>query len=398
MRSCLPLNPRHSTLLFVHASADLYGSDITLLQLVSGLDQDRFHSIVVVPYDGPLVPRLKSVGAEVLLYPELPILRRQYMNIRGLFHLAIASFRSVFWLVGLIRAQEVALIHSNTLAVLTTGLAAKLARRPHIRHVHEIVVRPRLMALVLATLSSIFSTLVVANSKATADHYSRTRLIGSSRIRVIYNGVDESRLSLRPEVALRSLIEDIPEGVVFTLVGRINRWKGHSVFLDAAEQLVAELEEVRFLVVGDSFLGQEELTEALDRRIASSDVLRGRMVRLPHTTEIGSIYSVTDVVVVPSIVPESFGLVAAEAMAAGLPIIASRIGALSEVVKEGRTGILVDPGDHVSLSEAMAKLAASPDLRARMGREGRRRFERRFRVERYVAEFSRTYDELLSDN
>jgi len=185
--------------------------------------------------------------------------------------------------------------------------------------------------------------------------------------------------------------------VVFTLIGRINRLKGHAVFLGAAERLAAEVEDVRFLVVGDSFAGQERLTEAVDRRIASSEVLRGRMVRLPHTAEIGSVYASTDVVVVPSTEPESFGLVAAEAMAAGLPVIASRIGALPEVVDEGRTGTLVDPGDPASLSAAMAELAASPDLRVRMGREGRRRFERCFRVERYVAEFGRVYDELLRD-
>src|SRR5215213_6605038 len=77
--------PRNfSELLFVHASADLYGADIALLQLISGLDRNRFRSTVIVPYSGPLVARLRSIGAEVIVYADLPVLRRQYMNLRGL--------------------------------------------------------------------------------------------------------------------------------------------------------------------------------------------------------------------------------------------------------------------------------------------------------------------------
>lgn len=383
------------TLLFVHASADLYGSDIALLQLVSGLDRKRFDAIVVLPYDGPLVSRLQHAGAGVMVCHGLPIIRRQYMNIRGVFRLVL-SLRSVWRLVALIRRRKVALVHSNTLAVLPAGLAAWFTGRPQVWHVHEIIVQPRIIAALLATLSSAVCTLVVANSRATADHYRRTRFAASTPVKVIPNGVDESRLRGRTGDSLRSLTGAGPGDTVFTLVGRINRWKGHWVFVDAAERLANESESVRFLIVGDSFAGQELLTEAVDRRIGSSDVLRGRAVRLPHVAEVGSVYEASDVVVVPSIEPEPFGLVAAEAMAAGLPVIASRIGALPEIVDDHRTGLLVDPGDAGSLLEAMRKLSASPSQRAEMGRQGRKRFERRFRVDRYVEEFTRVYDELLS--
>ena len=200
-----------------------------------------------------------------------------------------------------------------------------------------------------------------------------------------------------PEASLRSLVEAGPEETVFTLVGRVNRLKGHSVFFEAAERLAAEFKQARFLVVGDSFVGQEHLCEEVDRRIESSKLLRGRMVRIPHIAGVGDVYAASDVVVVPSTEPESFGLVAAEAMAAGLPVIASRIGALPEVVEDGRTGILVVPGDATALLGAMKKLALSRSLRAEMGREGRARFERNYRVGWYAAEFNRTYDKLLRE-
>jgi glycosyltransferase involved in cell wall biosynthesis len=384
-----------STVLFVHASADLYGSDITLLQLVCGLDRERFEALVVVPYGGPLVSRLRRAGAEVLVRSDLPVIRRQHMSAGGILHLAL-SVRSLWWLANLVRERKVALVHNNTLGVLPAGLASRLAGCTGVWHVHEIITRPRIVASLLATLSSAASDVVVANSQATADHYGRTRLATSAPIEVIPNGVDESRLDGPAQEPLRSVVGAGPGETVFTLLGRINRWKGHSVFLDAAERFAAESEGVRFLIVGDSFAGQESLTEAVDHRIGSSRTLRGRTVRLSHVAEVGRVYGASDVVVVPSIEPEPFGLVAAEAMAAGLPVIASRIGALPEVVDEDRTGLLVDPGDAASLVAAMRELQASPMRREKMGREARERFERRFRVDRYIEDFTRVYDDLLS--
>lgn len=387
-------NPRW-ILLFIHASADLYGSDITLLELVAKLDRGRFRAIVVVPYVGPLVPRLQEAGAEVVVCPELPVVRRQHMSFDGLLHLAF-SLRSIWSLAGLIRRRHVALVHANTLALPLAGLAAGLTGRPQIWHVHEIIMRPRVVASVLATLSSALSTVVVANSRATADHYRLTRFASSTPIRVILNGVDEGRLSGSSEVPLRSLAGASSKDTVFTLIGRINRWKGHSVFLDAAERLAVEREDVRFLIVGDSFTGQEHLSEAVDHRIQSSDILRGRAIHVPHTIAVGSVYDASDVVVVPSIEPEPFGLVAAEAMAAGLPVIASRIGALPEIVDDHHTGLLFHPGDAASLLAAMRRLSASSLRRIDMGRQGRERYERCFRIDRYIGEFTRLYEELLS--
>lgn len=391
--------PRRSTLLFIHASADLYGSDITLLQLVSGLDPERFRSVVVVPYEGPLVGRLRAAGAETFVYPDLPVVRRKYMNPKGAVHLVASTLRSARWLATLVHDWNVALVHSNTLAVVLSSAAIRLTRVPNVYHVHEIPTRPRILASFMATLSSAISTLVVANSRATAEHYRRIRNLAGTPIEVILNGIDETRLRERhQEPSPRSLVGAGPEDVVFTLVGRINLWKGHSVFLDAAERLATEQANVRFLIAGDSFAGQEHLTEAVDRRIESSDALRGRTKRVPHVAEVGIVYAASDVVVVPSTEPEPFGLVAAEAMAMGLPVVASRIGALPEIVEHARTGLLVEPGDAVSLGRAMGDLCRSPACRAEMGWQGRKLFERRFRVERYVEEFAQVYEHLLSRN
>jgi glycosyltransferase involved in cell wall biosynthesis len=384
-------------ILFVHGSADLYGSDITLLQIVSGLDRRLFDAIVAVPYHGPLVPRLEEAGAEVLVVPNLPVIRRQNLTPTGLLRLA-GSLLSVVGIARFIRRRSVILVHCNTLAVAPAGIAAKLSGVPQVWHVHEIVARSRAIAATLATLTSVLSNVVVANSRATETFYRRTRVASTTPVEVILNGVDEDRLLGHSGAEVRSLVGAAADEVVFTLVGRINRWKGQPVFLDAAARLLGESKKARFLLAGDSFAGQEEYTEAVDRRIQSSDVLRGRVFRLPHVSEVGSAYAASDVVVVPSTEPESFGLVAAEAMAVGLPVIASRTGALPEIVEEGRTGLLSEPGEADALLTAMKELVASPSLRAEMGRRGRERFERRFRVERYTREFNELYGRLLGES
>ena len=237
--------------------------------------------------------------------------------------------------------------------------------------------------------------MVVANSQPTPEHYRRTRFGTRTPIRVIPNGTDESRLRDHSETSLRSLIGANPRDAVFTLIGRVNTWKGHHVFIEAAERLVAEAEDVRFLIVGDSFAGQEHLSEAVDRRIESSSALRGRIIRLPHTSHVGAVYEASDVIVVPSTQPEAFGLVAVEAMAAGLPVIASRIGALPELVVDGRTGLLFTPNDPSSLAAAMKELSGSRAKRAEMGRAGRKRFEDCYRVGKYVEQFSGVYEQLF---
>src|SRR5215217_1059242 len=106
-----------STVLFLHSSAGLYGADVSLLQLVAGLDRNKFRAVVVVPDNGSLIAHLQEVGAEAIVYSNLPVLRRQYTNPRGLFHLAVAFIRSVPWLVDLVYKRNVDLVHGNTLAV-----------------------------------------------------------------------------------------------------------------------------------------------------------------------------------------------------------------------------------------------------------------------------------------
>lgn len=106
-------------------------------------------------------------------------------------------------------------------------------------------------------------------------------------------------------------------------------------------------------------------------------------------------YALMDVFALAS-ASEAFGLVLVEAMFAGLPVVATRVGGIPTVVAEGETGLLVDPGDPLALANALLKLERSRSLRHDMGAKGRIRALTRFSAERYVADVDRLYQKLAS--
>ena len=177
------------------------------------------------------------------------------------------------------------------------------------------------------------------------------------------------------------------------LVGRISDWKGQDVLARAlAEPALSSIGAVG-LVAGDPLPGAEETARRLDR-LASELALEDRLLRLGFRDDIETVLGAADVVVVPSTRPEPLGLVALEAAAAGLPVVASSHGGVAEVVRDGETGRLVAPGDPAALAAALRALADDPGARARMGRTGRQDVDERFGLARMLDELQAVYDRL----
>ena len=115
-----------------------------------------------------------------------------------------------------------------------------------------------------------------------------------------------------------------------------------------------------------------------------------------YVADIPKIYAALDVFVLPSRW-EGFGLVLLEAMAAGKPIVATRVGAIPEVVVDGETGVLIPAGDPLALAEGLSRLAMEPGLARQLGDAGRERLRRRFSVEKMVGDTELLYRELLEE-
>lgn len=377
-----------------HASAELYGSDRALLELVRGLQSDVLRFVVGLPRHGPLVDALRACGATVELGP-LTVCGRATLAPRGLFG-AVRDFpRSIAWARELVRRHASHVVHTNTIVVPAGAFAARAEGVPHVTHVHEILERPRWLARGLAHFVGSFSDVVVANSEATRSNLLACAPELARHCRVIHNGIPEfpPRPGVADEVAARRALGLELDAQWIVLVGRINALKGQALLLDAFERIAASRPRARVLFVGDAPPGQPRFVEALRARCTSSP-FADRIVHLPFREDVDVALRAADLVAVPSTLPESFGLVAAEAMELERPVVAARHGGLREIVAHGETGILFAPGDADELARALAALLDEPHVARAFGRAGRVRRRERFTIERYCASFARTYEEL----
>ena len=232
---------------------------------------------------------------------------------------------------------------------------------------------------------------VVANSRRVMEFTRDLYAVDQRRIRVIPNGVDMSRHPLpggADRAAARRELGLDDSAVVVGSVGRLSPEKNPALFLEAAGTLAGRHESLRFVVVGD---GPER--RALEAR-AGAGALQGRVLFAGAREDVARILPAFDMLVSSSDT-EGMPNAVMEAMASGLPVVATRVGGTEEVLADGVTGYLVERGDREKLVERVEILCADEAARRRLGANGRARIENGFTVETMVAATSSLYDETL---
>ncbi len=182
-------------------------------------------------------------------------------------------------------------------------------------------------------------------------------------------------------------------------VGRLDPWKGHEVFLEAAAVVLERHPTCVFAVIGDVLFDSVrrrfgDRRQQMERRAKELGVA-DRVRFLGQRTDVPRLLGAVDVLVHPSREPEPFGRSVAEAMAASVPVVASRIGGIPEIVTDGENGLLVPAGDAAALAEVISKLLGDDSLRARLAAAGRAVARDRFSIEAHVEAVQRVYEELL---
>ena len=382
-------------ILFIHQSAELYGSDKTLLLLLKNLDKNKFKPIVLLPFDGPLKEALENENIEVVIAPVLKLYRKLFTpkNLIGFFKDIKAAFKIVNELH---KNYQFTLIYSNTLAVLLGIMFAWKNNIKHLWHVHEIIEKPSLFKKAFVGLLSLKSnTHIVYNSQATKFFWELNKSIINKGV-VIWNGIEintpESSTSELFDIR-KNLFLAQPNEIILALVGRISRWKGQMILLDAFNNLVQKNENIKLVFVGAPPPNQEKFQEDLEERIASFK-LNDKVLIIPFQNEIHKIWQAIDIAVVPSTEPEPFGMVAIEAMLAHKPIVASNHGGLTEIIENNATGFLVTPNSVQDLVIALEKLIQNKVLRKEMGEKGYLRVTTAFSVEQYVDSFEKFFEKI----
>lgn len=201
----------------------------------------------------------------------------------------------------------------------------------------------------------------------------------AEKVRIVYNGFDPAKAVAHDPgraARLRTELGLGPEPLV-GLFGRLSEWKGQHVFLDA----IAAMDGVQAVIVGGALFGQDAY-ETRIREQASRLGLDGRVRFLGFRSDVPELMASMDAVAHTSVVAEPFGRVVVEAMMCGRPVVATRGGGVTEIIRDGETGLLVPPGDASALAAALGCILSQPALAERLAQQGREDVSRRFRWRR----------------
>jgi glycosyltransferase involved in cell wall biosynthesis len=348
---------RRPTLVLMANFGDVVGGgEESLLGLAATLDRTRLRLLGTVPDDGEVAGRLRALGVPTTVVPLPPV---RPWTLPG-------ALRALYRLRMLFARERVALVHAHgSRGALYAALASRGLGVPLVWHVRVADRDPRLDGVLVRLAAAI-----VANSGATA---ARVRVLprAAAKLAIVPNGVDLGRFAPGPpDATLRGRLGLAAEVPVVGYFGRLEHPKGVDVLVDAAARLHEMLPATAVLFVGDG-----PLRDALVARAAAAGL---PACFTGHRDDVPALLRLCAVAVLPSR-QEAFGRVLIEAMAAGVPVVASRVGGIPEVCVDGVTALLVPPEEPDALAVAIALTltdqaattariqAAQADVRARFG-------------------------------
>ncbi len=362
-------------ILHVITTLDVGGAEMHLLAQVRG-QTARGHTVHVawLKGQGTLAPDFERAGA------------------------VDVSRASPFALSGRMRGMDLVhthLLKADALGAVAATLAGARGRLVSSKHNDEQVLKRPLVSRVHGVLGNVAQRVIVLS-----DHVGRFVVehgrVEPTRIRRVYYGLDPApfeaarRMPDAERAALRAEFGFGTRDIVFVCVARFAAQKAHDVLLRAFDRARRSDPTVKLLLVGDDPFGDwrhkaEEHARALD--LGPACVFAGIRRDVPR------VMAASDAFVMCSLW-EGLGLVFLEAMATELPVVATRVSAVPEVVVDDETGLLVTPADDVALTDAMLRVARDPELRRRFGSAGAQRVREVFGLDRMVDETLAVYREL----
>ena len=319
---------------------------------------------------------LQKAHAEGLLTTPLRI--RKGLDLAGIAHCLRA-----------IRTQHIDLVHTHSSAdAWACGMAARLAGVPVVRsrHLSTPVQRRWSSRLLYGRLAD----RVITSGQAIKDHLVRAAALDPARIVSIPAGIDVQRFA--PVTNARTVRRELglADGdFVVGIVAVLRSWKGHAHLIEAVHRLAAEKVPAKLLIVGT---GPQEaaLRQKIEELGAGNHVLM-----LGHRTDVPRLISAMDCSVLPSTKNEATSQALPQALAMKIPVIASAVGGLPEVVIHQETGLLVPPGDAAALRDALAWVRQHPSEAKQMAERGYARVHADFTFDKMIDRTEGVYLELL---
>jgi len=394
------------TVLMVDQGLSFGGALIVLLSIARNLPDD-YRPVVVSAIKGDLdswvdtkgivthscIPSFTYIGRfkwskRISAMPSR-FLRRVLNLFLSMFEIVL-NMGYIFNIYKIIKSQNVDVVHANN--SIYALIAASIARKPCVWHIHGVVTsNPSFLHKLLSynVTKYIAISRLVAES-AIAHDYSQ------KKIDVLHNPVADQFLLDGPscEQKLRARFGIVKGDFVIAIFGRVIKWKGQRELVKAFIHAGFD-KNVKLMLVGDSSEGFADTYLDNIKQIAQDHDVGDQLLYTGFIKNVHQIYDIVDVAVHASIEPEPFGLVVIEAMASAVPVIASNLGAPSEVITDGVNGLLVDPNDNDGFAFALKRVVTNHRLRSSLTEQGSLTIRDRFLPSNYANKLAEIYQESI---
>ena len=393
------MNPPPYRVLYLNHGAKPSGAEFALWRMLGARDRQRIQPVILFGEEGPAADFMREIGVETHVLPltgKVREVRKDTLGFGAFLHLGrLGAFGAYAARVAAFaREQRAQIIHTNTIkAHLYGALAGRLAGLPVVWHLRDYVNEsyfPRPAVKVVRFLARHAPRHVIGVSRSVLDQLQLGD--GGRRSTVILDGLAEQELTAgmntRPAPGPGTPVR-------IGIVGRLARWKGQHVFIEAAATVVAAGYDAEFVIVGAPLFGEEDYEAGL-RRQAETLGTAGRVKFQGFTRDVVGELRKLDVLVHASTTGEPFGQVIVEGMAVGLPVIASRGGGVPEIITDGENGLLTTMDDAPELAAALLSLLGDPALAQRLSRAGYEHVRHGFRASRGAGQVADIYRAILA--
>ncbi|PFA99192.1 alpha-galactose transferase [Priestia megaterium] len=365
------------------------GVDTVLLQLVEGLDKNKFEAFVVLPAYSPYVEKYERLGATII-FEKLAVFGKPTS-----WNYYLTNFCNLFISINrlkkLVKQHNVDLIHSHKMELMGGNMVGRLLGIPTVQTVHELPRNPLIAYKAVGYLNHLFNdrVIVLCDRSKTVLQWGKRK---SNKVEKIYNGI-----KIQDEVVTsNNLKEELgvsKEVKISITVARLSPMKGIEYLLEAAHQVKKQNSNIKFVIVGDVAFEHEKKykQELIDK--AKELELEDTVFFLGLRRDVPSILNQSDIFVLPSVY-DIFPTVILEAMSCRLPVVATDVGGVPEMVRDN-TGKIVPPENSLLLANALLEMFNKNYKE--FGQRGRKLLEKEFTQEMYVSQTVSVYNKLLAN-
>ncbi len=338
-------------------------------------------------------------GAEALrtYVMRLPRLRRGRSAPRYAMDL-VDTARAALRLARIARRERVDVVHVNEILDVYGAVAARLAGVPCVWHVRaDMSSWPSPLRAALPRVANALADRIIAVSRSVREEVFERQGVSARKVRVIHDpGPDLRGLHLGADgPAVRQELRVPDHGSLIVQVSKLVAPKGHEILLRAAPKVLASFPDARFAIVGGEEAGMHHHRYAERLRALPAELgIEGAVTFTGYRNDVARVMAAADVVVHSPTHPDPFPNVVLQAMAVGTTVVAADVGGAREQVEHDVSGLLVPMGDPDALADAISRLLADPEERARLATAGVTRVRFSFSAEAFYGRLFELYDEM----